>query len=117
MIVLEFDPSSGDVIPSPLVTIYINDIVNIYRTIMSRLLPIHPTHAALRVHIGSIELLRGFLDAIEDGTINVREVCIRMYGRQVYFLFLKNLFSGSEPVTVESLEVIFRNPKSSFAVH
>lgn len=117
MIVLEYDPSSDDDIAKEIVPLFINDIIDVYRTIMNVLLPQRPLHAALRVHIGSVELLGGFLAAIDDGRLNVREVCVRMHGRQVYFLFLKNLFSGSDQVTPEELQVIFQNSNSSFAVH
>lgn len=111
MLVIHYEPHDGDVVPDGLVDQYVRETIDKYRS-----LP--PTEddipSILRIYIGSTLLMAAFVKAIEREELHTKECMIVMGRRQVYFLFLKNLFSESSVVSHTQLAVIFQNSNSSF---
>lgn len=114
MLVINYDPHEGDVLPDAMVPAFVKQTIEFYRK-----LPLTESHIPSRhtIFIGSITMVRAFVEAITQEELGVAECCITMGRRQVYFLFLKNLFSEYPSVTHEDLALIFQNSNSSFASH
>ena len=103
MLVINYDPHEGDVVPDAAVPSFVRTTIDFYRN-----LPLTESNVPSRhtIYIGSTTLMRGFIDAINSEEIGVAECCIIMGRRQVYFLFLKNLFSECPHITPEDLSLI-----------
>ena len=112
MLVIHYEPHDGDVVPDGLVDSYVKEVIEKYRS-----LP--PTEddipSILTIYIGSTTLMGAFVNAITQNQLLINECKIVMGRRQVYFLFLKNLFSETPIVSHQELAVIFENSNSSFA--
>ncbi|MNC56995.1 hypothetical protein D3C75_1066230 [compost metagenome] len=112
MLVIHYDPHDGDVVPDAAVSSFVKETIEFYRGLPPTENNLPSRHT---IYIGSTSLMKGFVDAILAEDILVSECCIIMGRRQVYFLFLKNLFSECPSVSHEELAVIFQNSSSSFA--
>lgn len=112
MLVIHYDPHDGDVVPDAAVPSFVKETIDFYHALPLTEANIPSRHT---IFIGSTTLMRGFVEAILSDQIRVGECCIIMGRRQVYFLFLKNLFSECPSVSHDELAVIFQNSNSSFA--